>query len=96
MGQHQPDDLNKGAAWKSKYDRIRHRFSPGSAQLGLASLIAAGRIWHIDTRVARYFFSDIAQMKDEGPALPRETRGTDGPKIEAVQKVERCPGLMDG
>jgi hypothetical protein len=30
VGKHHPHDLNKGAAWKSKYNRIRHFFlSPG-------------------------------------------------------------------
>ena len=37
MGQHQPHDLNKSAARKSQYDRIRHVFLPVSAPLGASA-----------------------------------------------------------
>jgi hypothetical protein len=61
MGKHQPHDLNKGAARKSQYDRIRHGlFLPVSAPLVFAGLTAVEGLRHIDTHVASNFCDDIA------------------------------------
>src|SRR6202043_4139562 len=44
MSEHQPPNLNKSAAWKSKYDRVRHGFSPG---FGAAQRPAVRRLCEI-------------------------------------------------
>src|ERR1700730_5440492 len=45
MSKQQPHDLNKGAAWKSNYDRIGHRFVLFSERFGLfVSLTAAAAL----------------------------------------------------